>query len=86
VVVNKLQGANAPELANKVAKWATINAVVNIAAAALASVGFAAGLTTVHEAVTKQSRAPPVPNGKTQQQSSSIPQTETQSHPLVIMT
>jgi hypothetical protein len=40
VVVNKLQGANAPELANKVAKWATINAVVNIAAAALASVGF----------------------------------------------
>jgi mannitol-1-phosphate/altronate dehydrogenase len=67
VVVNKLQGANAPELANKVAKWATINAVVNIAAAALASVGFAAGLTTVHEAVTKQSQAPPVQsNGHSQ--------------------
>jgi len=74
VVVDKLQGANAPELANKVAKWATINA-----AAAPASVGFAAGLTTVPEAVTKQLWAPPVSNGKTQHQSSSIRQTETQS-------
>jgi hypothetical protein len=65
VVVNKLQGSNAPKLANKVAKWATINVVVNIAAAALASVGFAAGLTTVHEAVTKQSQTPPVQSSKT---------------------
>jgi Grx4 family monothiol glutaredoxin len=69
VVVDKLQGANAPELANKVAKWATINVAVNTAA----------GLATVHEAVTKQLWAPPVSNGKTQQQSSSVQQTETQS-------
>lgn len=51
VVVDKLQGANAPELANKVAKWAGPNTAVS--AAAPASVGLAAG-PNVLEAVKKE--------------------------------
>ncbi|KAG0627662.1 hypothetical protein M758_2G218900 [Ceratodon purpureus] len=50
MVVDKLQGANAPELANKVAKWAGPN--TSVKEASPASVGFAAG-SNVIEAVKK---------------------------------
>ncbi|CAM6045773.1 unnamed protein product [Sphagnum compactum] len=69
VVVDKLQGANAPELANKVSKWSTINAVtVPMAAAAVA------GPPTIQEDITKQSVLPAAPPT----QSCSIQQIEKQ--------
>jgi Grx4 family monothiol glutaredoxin len=57
VVVDKLQGANAPELANKVSKWSTINAVT-VPMAAAAAVG---GPPTIQEDITKQSVVPAAP-------------------------
>lgn len=50
MVVNKIQGANAPELANKVAEWAGPN--TSVREASPASLGFAAG-SNVIEAVKK---------------------------------
>lgn len=50
MVVDKLQGANAPELANKVSTWAGPN--TSVREASPASVGFAAG-SNVIEAVKK---------------------------------
>lgn len=58
MVVDKLQGANAPELANKVSKWSTINAVTVPMAAAAAAV---AGPPTTQEDITKQSVVPAAP-------------------------
>ncbi|CAM6021404.1 unnamed protein product [Sphagnum balticum] len=71
VVVDKLQGANAPELANKVSKWSTINAVTVPMAAAAAAV---AGPPTIQEDITKQSVVPAAPPT----QSCSIQQIEKQ--------
>ncbi len=70
MVVDKLQGANAPELADKVSKWSTINAVTVPMAAAAA----VAGPPTIQEDITKQSVVPAAPPT----QSCSIQQIEKQ--------
>jgi len=66
VVVDKLQGANAPELANKVAKWAGSNTTTREAAPA--SVGLASGanvIEAVKNDLTAHATHQHTPPGKT---------------------